>query len=1155
MQIKALCNPPSYVLLRRKDCLTKTLLVMKLTIFLLLAVMLQASARTNAQTVTYTGKSVPLTAVFSAIKEQTGYLFFYRKEDLAGTGRVTLQLRNVPLQAALEQALADQPLNFAIQGNTVFITLKPSPPSPPQLTSTESIPPPSGIHGRVMDSLGNPLGGASVAVKGKKRGTTTDARGDFELKDIDENAVLVISYTGYTSKEYKVKNSDNTNKFFVIMSRSNSPLDEVQVVAYGTNTRRFNVGSVSTVTSEDIQKQPVTNVLLALQGRVTGLDITPTSGTPGSSVQVQIRGQNTLGSTPSSSPFDQPLFIVDGVPFAPQNNSLNAALMNNLGGLNSNVPNSGFSPLNSINPADIESVSVLKDADATSIYGSQGANGVIVITTKKGKAGATSLNVRVNTGPNKATRQLQMLNTPQYLQMRRDALQNDGLVLDPTNADDSMYFPDLVVFDSTRYHNFARQFFGGTSNSTDVHASLSGGSQSTTFIVSAGYTKSVYDFPGNFADNRQTLHTGLHHSSMDHRLNIDFGSDFSYDHNNTSSAPSVAQAMLLAPNMPDLLDPEGKPVWNYKGINLSGYQMLAYLKQPFSLQSYNLNNSLRIAYQLATGLSISAGLGYSLLNTKQYSASPISTQDPNNAYSTATFDRGDFQTINIEPQVDYKRTFGKGVLSVLVGGTYKKSTSSDMQVMGSGYTDDAFLGSIEGAASITANDNSSIYKYAGVYGRLGYIYDRKYIVSLSGRRDGSSNFGPGRQFGSFGSAGLGWIFSEEKAFRKALPSISYAKISGNYGTNGSDGVAPYQFQPFWRISNMYSYPLFDGTRPYQPANLYNPSYGWASKHALNVALDLGFLHDRLLLNITGYRNRTGNQLTSYTLPSQAGFPSVVQNFSAKLQDAGLEVSITSVNVKTKNFRWSTSFNISGNRNKLLAFPGLATSPYASTYTIGKPITLTSGFRYKGVNDTTGIFEYYTGKGGVTSTPSYQQASKGGDIQPIVDVQPKYFGGLGNTISYKGLSLTLFFQFSKQIGHNYLFGVYSGGTPGGMNNLPVELTDYWKKPGDKATLQRLTTGYYGQNTLGRAATRAASYFGSSSGSYGDASYIRLKNLSLSYTLPDSYLKKVGIKSCNIYVNAQNLLTFTGYKFGDPEMKGILYTIPLQRTVTGGLSFDF
>jgi TonB-dependent starch-binding outer membrane protein SusC len=1127
---------------------------MKLTTALLLAGFLQVSAKGVSQTVTLSEKHARLETIFREIRQQTGYEFLYNSQMLADAKWVDIQVANASVEDALRISLRDQPFTYVIREKTIVIT-----PKPPTVTrqpgdALAEPPPPAEIHGRIMDSLGNPLAGASVMIKGSKKGAMTDARGDFELKEVGDNVVLVISFTGYLTREYHVK--DYTNKFYVPLSRSNSPLDQVQVIAYGTGTRRFSVGSVSTVTSEDIEKQPVTNVLLALEGRVPGLTIDPSNGSPGSLQLVQVRGQNTLGSTPSLSPFDQPLFIVDGVPFAPQNQNINAALMNNLGGTNYNVPNSGFSPLNSINPSDVESISVLKDADATSIYGSQGANGVIVITTKKGKAGATSLNVRVNTGPNKTTRELKMLNTPQYLQMRRQAVQNDGLTLDPTSYYDTQEFPDLLIYDSTQYHDFAKQFFGGTSNNTDAHVSLSGGSQSTTFIVSAGYTRSVYDFPGNFADNRGTLHSGMHHTSQDHRLNIDFGSDFSYDRNNTSSAPSVAQAMLMAPNTPDLLDPAGNLVWSYKGANLSSYQLLAFLKQPFSLQSYNWNNSARIGYQLAPGLNISAGAGYSMIYTNQYSATPLASQAPGTPNANATFDKGDYQTLNLEPQLDYKRRIGKGQLSALVGSTYKKSTSSDMQVMGSGYTDDAFIGSIAGAATITASNTATIYKYTGVYGRLGYIYDGEYIVNLTGRRDGSSNFGPNRQFGNFASAGLGWIFSEERAFKNALPFVSYAKIAGNYGTNGSDGVAAYMYQPFWKIANTYTYPLFQGTRPYQPNNLYNPDYSWASKHAVNLSLDLGFLHDRLLLNVTGYRNRTSNQLTSYTLPSQTGFTGVIENFNATVQDAGLEVSIGTVNIKTKNFRWSTSFNISGNRNKLLAFPGLATSSYATDYTIGKPTSIQYGFKYKGVNDTTGVFQFATGKGGLTSAPSYVFASQGGDMQPIADIQPKYFGGLGNTFSYKGWSLTLFFQYAKQIGHNYLFGVYTGGSsPGAMSNLPAELTGFWQKPGDKATLERLTTGDYNANPLGFAASQAGSYFTSSSGSYGDASYIRLKTLSLSYALPAPFLKKVGVKGCNVYVNAQNLLTFTGYKFGDPEMKGILYTVPLQRTVAGGLSFDF
>lgn len=1143
-------NPGPLAPGRPMDGLTKTLLVMRLTAILLLAGVLQVSARTNAQTVTYSGRSVPLTEVFSVIKKQTGYLFFYRKEDLSSTVPVTLQLKNVPLQLALEQALADQPLIFQIQGNTIFITLKP-PPAPPGPT-IEIIDPAAIINGRVTDSLGTPLSGASIMIKGSKRGTTTDARGDFELKGIPDNPTLIISFTGYTTKEYKIR--EYSDKIFIIMSRSNSPLDDVQVVAYGTNTRRFNVGSVSVVTSEEIQKQPVTNLLLTLQGRVPGLTVDPTSGIPGSRVNTQIRGQNSLMSVLGTNIVDEPLYIVDGIPFASQNKNLSGFISTFSGSINSDPTTAGITGLNAINPADIESISVLKDADATSIYGSQGANGVIVITTKKGKSGATSLNVRVNTGPNKIGRQLDMLNTPDYLAMRRKAMANDGIT-DPSIDPD--YFVDVLVYDSTKYTNWPKKFFGGTSNTTDAYANISGGTQYTTFMVSTGYSRSVYNFPGDFADQRLSLHSGLHHASLNRRFTIDFGSDFSYNTNNSSSQPGIAQALALPPNHPEMIDEAGNLVWNYKGVKITD-QMMAYLKRPYQLQSYSTNNSLRLAYQVMRGLNIGVGLGYSMVMTKEFGANPLGTQDPTQfPSSSANSGRGDFQTINVEPQIDYRRNIGNGVLSILAGGTYKKVTNSYQSIEGQGYPDDALLHSIEAAATISGSTNSSIYKYAGVFGRIGYIYDKKYIVNLTGRRDGSSNFGPGHQFGNFGSVGLGWIFSEEAGFKRTLPFISYGKLSGNYGTNGSDGVAPYRFQPFWKSGNIYSFPSFQGTRPYFPANLYNPGYGWASKHALNLSLDLGFFSDRLLTNVTWYRNRTGNQLTSSPLPFQTGFNQVVENFQATLQDQGLEISITSNNIRTKDFRWSTSFNISFNRNKLVAFPNIDKSAYATIYTVGQSTSLVYGFRYKGVNDTTGLFNYYDAKGGVGSTTmKYTRAEFGGDMFPIADPQPRYFGGLGNTLSYKGWSLSFFFNYNKRVARNYLAGVYGGVNPGGQANLPLLLMNsFWEKQGDHALLQRLATGSYRANQNGRDAGRAATYFGSSSAVWGDGSFIRLKNISVSYSLPATALKKVGLKGCNIYINAQNIFTITGYKFGDPETPGQLYAVPIQRTVVGGLSLDF
>jgi len=1148
--------------------LTKTLLVMKLTSLLLLTAILQVSAHTRAQTVTYSGKQVSLTTVFSVIKKQTGYLFFYRKEDLAGSSPVTLELRNAPLQDALKEVLAGQPLAFAIQGNTVFITMKPAAPAAAPVGPVEApvVAPVDSIHGRILDSLGVPLAGASVMVKGSKRGTVTNAMGEFKLRGIEPaGVVLVVSFTGFTTKEYKVK---EPSYVFVRMSRSNDPLDDVQVVAYGTNTRRFSVGSVSTVTSEDIGRQPVTNVLLALEGRVPGLTITPSSGAPGAYSPIQVRGQNTLQSNlgasvvgqtliPNSNgaaqaPYDQPMIIIDGVPFAPGNQ--NISVLSSLAGYNTLGLNNitGISSMGGLNPSDVESISVLKDADATSIYGSQGANGVIVITTKKGRPGKTDFNVKVNTGPNKVTRTIPLLGTPQYIQMRREAAANDKLVV--TAPNNSWIFPDILVFDTTRQVDWFHRFLGGTANTTDAYASLSGGTPNSSFLLSGGYTRANYNFPGEFADERVTLHSGFHYASGDHRLNLDFGTDYSYDDNNSPTAPpSGSAAMLTPPDVPELLDPSGKLVWQYNGVDISNYQPYAYLKQPSWIKSYSVTGSMRVAYQPARGLTLATNVGYSRVNTKQEQLTPLASQDPSVATTaSANFANTEYQSVNIEPQIDYRRNIGLGAFSALIGGTYKFNTSSGTSLSGSGYPNDALIGSIDPATSVAAYDAYNIYKYAGVFGRLGYVYDREYIISLSGRRDGSSNFGPGRQFGTFGSVGLGWIFSEEKAFQRLFPFVSYAKIAGNYGSNGSDGVAPYNFQDFWKLVETGT-PLFQGTRGYRPVNAYNPNYSWASKRSINLSLDLGFIHDRVLTNVTWYRARTGNQLVTYPLPNQTGFANVVENLSATVQDAGIEVTVTSINIKTTRFRWTTTFNISANRNKLISFPGLATSSYASSYTIGKSVSQIFGFKYTGINDTTGIFQFASSKGGNTPTPSYQPVSKGGDMQYLGDGAPKFTGGLGNTFSYGGFSLTAFFHFAKKTGRNYLFGMYSTVTPGAASNLPQLALDHWRQPGDHAPMERLTTGFAGG--LGSTAARAASNFLTSSGSYSDASFIRLQNLSLAYTFPDSYLKKVHMKGATVYVNAQNLFTITSYKVGDPETPGFVYGVPLQRTIAGGVSFNF
>lgn len=1153
MQILAFCKQRPCVYKGGMSLLTKTILVMKLSSILILVASLHVAARSTAQRVTYSGKDVELPVVLSVIREQTGYVFFYDKNDLKNIEPISVSLKDVPVEEALRAILQGLPLEFEMQGNTVFITRKMA--SIRMDAAPEAVPADT-IRGYVHDSTGAPLQGASITIKGTTDGTKTDLRGGFGLLHAKAGMVVIISYTGYTNKEVIITSATHP-MIFVTLQRSQSALDATIVQAYGTTSRRFNVGSISTVDAATIEAQPVSNVLLALQGQAPGLAITTTNGAPGAQILVQVRGQNTLASNPSAfgaagyKPYNQPLFIIDGVPFAPQNNNLNQlqTLANNsnfTGGIN---VSGGISPFASINPDDIESVSILKDADATSIYGTQGSNGVILITTKKGKPGKTMFNLMATTGANSAEHLVKLMNTPQYLQMRAQAYASDGITPsnNPYSYPYTAYAPDLTIFDSTKYTNWEKTVFGKTTNNTDIHATLSGGSYNNTFLVSGGFTRSDYIYPGSFADQRLTLHTNFHHVSQDNRLTVDFGTDYGYDHNN-SPGGGVA-SILLPPNTPNLLDAQGDLVWSYKGIDLGNFQSLyPFLKEPDLVQTYNLNTTLRVAYKLMTGLSFSVDAGYNRNTTAELQADPSTAQNPQFIYRQASFANNTYETINVEPQIDYNTTIGNGVLSALAGATYKKNTQNDNQIQGTGYANDNFLGSINGAATVYVQDQSNLYKYDAFFARLKYVYDRKYILSLTGRRDGSSNFGPGRQFGNFGSVGAGWIFSEEKGFKHLLPFVSYAKLSGSYGTSGSDGIAAYRYQAFY--APITYVPNFQGSQPSAPQNFYNPDYSWATKRSLNGALDLGLFHDRVLLNVTWYRDREDNQLGGYPLPIQSGFSSVLENVPGTVQNAGWEFAVTSNQIKTKAFSWASNFNITFNRNKLLAFPDLAGSPYADYYILGKPTSEIMGYRFKGLNPQTGLFEYYTVKGQTTNSPNYQLAAQGGDRVPIGDQEVKFMGGLGNTFTYRRLSLYIFFQFSSQEAPNYLQTVYGSFIPGtSATNQPVEALNYWKNPGDQTVLEKLTTGY------GSAAYTPGVAFNSSSGAYGTDTYARLKTMSLSWSLPEAFCKKAHIQNAKIYLNGQNLLTITSWKVADPEQFANYTAFPIQRTMACGLNFNF
>ncbi len=1133
---------------------------MKLTTLMLFLAFMQVSASTLAQKVTLSERNASLTTVFEQIRNQTGYDFAYTTATIQAAKSVTIYVKNVELTDVLKMVFDEQPLDYKIEDKSVEISLKESSIINNFRDNAARVFAVSGeVHGKVIDSLGQPLAGANVSLnlKGFSYVVMTDNKGEFHFGSLpQESYTLTVTYIGYKKLERIVQINNRNIWLNLVLHNIPSALNQIQIIGYGTESKRFSVGNVYTVNADQIGVQPVTNPLLALEGQVPGLNIIAENGVPGSTTLVQIHGQSGLATTANLNmkPYDQPYFLVDGVPFASQN--INISQLGNLamgqsfsGGIDQAT---GIGAFNGINPNDIESITVLSSADATAIYGTKGASGVILITTKKGKVGKTTVELNATTQYNEVARPIQFLNTPQYLQLRKDAYGFDGITPNNNPNDYSgAYAPDLFDYDQNKYTNWQKVIQGNSTNNTDIHATVSGGSPNSTFLVSGGYTRSDFNYPGDFSDQRYSLHSALTTTSANKKLSVTFIQDFSYDRN-YSAGFGGSSYVTLPPNAPDQRDANGNLIWFYKGIEIYN-NLYAGLLQPNNLQTFNYNTSINFNYEIIKGLTIGSTVGYNRNGGTEHGISPANALPPETyeiATSSAEFANTNNQALSVEPQINYNKAFGKGTLTALLGGSYQYNTTYQEQTYGYGYSNPAFLGSIDGAATSNNFDVQGITKYVAFFGRLKYVYDEKYILEFSGRRDGSSNFGPGKQFGSFGSVGAGWIFSEEKAFKDALPFMSFGKLSGSYGTTGSDATQAYQYQALYGPYPYGNTTPFQGIRQNIPKNLYNPDFQWATKKSINASIDLGFLNNRILLNATYYRDRQGDELVQYPLAAQAGFATVFENQNSEVQNKGWEFTLATNNIKSKNFNWTSNFNLTFNRNKLLSFPNLASSSYASQYVVGQPTSVVFGYRYKDVNPTTGQFEYYAANGSVTSNPNYGTAAQGGDEVIIGNRENNYEGGFGNNFSYKRFSLYIFCQFSSSMQPNAISSLYSQ-PPGSESNQPAYiLGKYWTGPGDThATLQRLVSGYNSPYV------NSAYTFEQSTGAYTNDTYLRVKTAAFSYALPDAWMEKVNVKSASITASAQNLFTFTNYKFGDPEQPGSFTGFPLQRIIAFGLNLKF
>ncbi|HSU26796.1 MAG TPA: SusC/RagA family TonB-linked outer membrane protein [Chitinophagaceae bacterium] len=1095
----------------------KSFMMTKL-LLLLTAACLQAGIDGHSQRISLSLKNVSLEKVFLEIEKQTSYHFIYTREEIENTGKVSIEVRDIDLAKTLDICFRELPLSYTLDDSYIIIKRKEAINSIPVIPEKNTV-----ISGKVTNEKGEPVVGATVTVKGTSVATATNERGEFSIEYNGTISTLLVSSIGYSSREIAVS---GRNAIEITLQIAISTLDESIVMAYGNTTRRLNTGNIGKVDAAEIERQPVGNPLATLHGRVPGVTVTQVSGIPGSAVKIQIRGRTSINNSINNDPF----FIIDGVPYAANNDKISQA--------SSALSSTGMSPFSIINPADIESIEVLKDADATAIYGSRAANGVILITTKKGKPGKTKIDANVYTGFSKVTRTMDMLNTRQYIEMRKEAFANDGIIPNAV-AGSTGYAPDLMIWDTTRYTDFKQLLIGGTAHTTDAQVSISGGNTNTQFLLGTGYHRETTVYPGGLANKRGSFHINLNHNSTNRKFSLSLTASYIFSDNNINVA-DLNTLINLPPNLPSLYDSSGKLNWQQGGATFSN--PLAPVLRKYNGKTANLVSNLLLSFQILKGFTFRTNMGYNSMDLEDMSITPISSLSPSgNPTGTANFGTNHLKSIIIEPQIEFIRNIGKLRLESLVGATWQQNNSENSLISGTGYTNDALLGSISGAVSVNISGADSRYRYAALFGRLNLNLQDKYILNISGRRDGSSRFGPGKQFANFGAIGMAWIFSREKFIHNSLSFISFGKLRASLGTTGNDKIGNYGYLDTYSSTGL----VYQGVSGIFPTTLFNPDFAWELNRKMEGALELGILQDRILLNTSYYRNRTGNQLINYALPSQTGGSSIIGNFPATVINSGWEFELKTVNVKTKNFEWSNYLNLTIPKDKLASFPGIETSSY-SNLVVGESLNIFGGYRFAGVNTQTGIFEFVDKNGSPTSAPVTADKQKN-----LGNFDPEFFGGFRNSFQYKNWELDIFFEFKKQTGKRYAATVFSALTyPGTMFNQPLLVMDRWRGPGDITEVQKFST------RSGTPAFNAANVLRISGSDYmnGNTSYARLKNLSFSYRFPDILMKNIHAEGGKVYIEGQNLLTITGYKGSDPESQE-LYRLPPLRIFAVGLQFTF
>ncbi|WP_226163520.1 SusC/RagA family TonB-linked outer membrane protein [Hymenobacter terricola] len=1034
----------------------------------------------------------PLSGVLKELETRYKVTFFYRGEVMSGKYLDPAHPAFKSLPAALRYLSEHNGLRFELLKDGLYVIVPQNAPIPatgPGETSTlpipqsipalssSSVPTPTipttlaevPVSGRVTQANGEGLPGVTVLVKGTSNGTATSVDGRYTL-NVPENATLVFSSVGFVSLEKTVTGPT----LDVVLATDTKSLDEVVVVGYGTQKRQDVTGSVTSVPQDRLERIPVANVAAAIQGAVAGVTVTSGSSVPGSQPSIRIRGVRSI--TANADPY----IILDGVPLFPGN-------------------------LNDITPTDIASIEILKDASATAIYGTRGSNGVILVTTKRGKTGKPQVRYAGYGGPEYMVNTLKPMSGEEYLAKYKAYTVQAKITPQPTP-----YSSELPNFNAGTTTDWIKEV-SQQGYIQDHNVSVSGGTPDVKYYVSGDYFK------------QQGTVKGFQFQRVSFRSNIDanvtpwlrVGTSAFYANSNDDGGRASLSLALASSPYGQVYNPDGTynifpefPERNFSSPLIDLTQ-----------KRVNRNNQLVGTGYLEVKPTFVDGLTYRLngnySNRPYYSANYRGRQDNNNN-GAATITNDLRRNYTLENILTYNKDFGKHHFDLTALYSAQENTFITTTENGSGFINDATGYNNIGAGSIPSTISSYDERRALVsqMGRLNYSYDGRYLLTLTARRDGSTVFGAGTdKYATFPSAALAWNVTNE-AFLKDNPVLSLLKLRLSYGLTGNEGINPYQTITGQSQLNYVSGGI--STVGLRAGNLGNVNLKWESTRSGNVALDFGFLKNRISGTVEYYDATTKDLLLQRNLPTITGYVNILDNIGS-VQNRGIEVTLNTVNVQHNDFTWETSFNISANRNRVLELLGNGADDIGSKRFIGKPLEAVYDYELAGV--------WQVGEDVAGTDPS----AKPGDLKFVdqngdhkIDATdrkylgstlPDYTAGLTNTFTYKGLSLRVFLQTAQGILKN--------------NDL-LNRGDYAWKINQPANIGYWTAENMSNDRPSLTYTNSRGY-----GYASDASYTRLKDVTLSYTIPTALLDRAKLGSLSVYVSGRNLYTWKKWIGYDPE----------------------